>query len=87
MNALPWSTTRSDGSATLETALTIAIYDFQRAFGREPRLIRVPFWRGREMSAEFIVHSCQNPDSRFRGIPFRWSITSDYIELYGSAKP
>lgn len=87
MNALPWLKSRSDGTGTLSHHLTVAVFDYQRAFGHEPKLIRVPFWRGREMSAEFIAHSCQNPDSRFRGIPFRWSITSDYIELFGTTKP
>lgn len=82
MNALPWSTTRSDGSATLAQALVIGIYDFQRAFGREPRMIRVPYFRADEIDNSLLVF--RNGRAYFRGVEFKFSIIIENIELCGS---
>lgn len=74
----------SDGSATLGEALQIGIYDYQRHFGREPKLIVAPWWRASEIPAKAFDYSGQMWKESFRGIPFRWSIICDAIELSGS---
>lgn len=79
MTAIPWTKTRSNGGTTLAIALTDAIYDYALAFGREPRLIQIPWWRGHEMPREtFTAHFSWT--HRFRGVPFRFHV-GDYIEL------
>lgn len=70
----------SDGSFTLAHAIQIAIYDFHRLFGRGPRLIQIPYFRMEEMDAEMILGQAQKHPT-FKGIPIRFSIISDSIEL------
>lgn len=79
MTTIPYSTTRSDGSATLAHHLTVALHDFQRAFGHEPAQIRVPLFRDREIDQSLLVF--RNGRAFFRGIDFRFSVTSNLIEL------
>lgn len=82
MNSIPMTaTTRSDGTGTLSHALTVAVYDYVRHFGREPKLIQIPFWRGAEMGEEFLDYAAREPEPKFHGVPFRFSIISDAIEL------
>lgn len=66
----------SDGSYTLSEYLRIAVFDYVRQFGKEPRLILIPYWRRGEMLPA--------DDSHVRGVRFRFSIISDAIELLGT---
>lgn len=71
----------SDGSATLAAALKIAIYDYQRVFGHEPRMIICPYWRLDEIDERQFTGWNTGKGAKFRNIPFRLSITCDAIEL------
>lgn len=82
MNAIPWLKTRSDGSASLSHHLTVAIFDYQRAFGHEPRMIRVPYFRADEIDNSLLVF--RNGRAYFRGVEFKFSIIIENIELCGS---
>lgn len=82
---LTWARSISDGSASLSHHLTVAIFDYQRAFGKEPRLILVPYWRDNEIDERLLVFKKGiNGHATFRGIRFRFSIIQDFIELKAS---
>lgn len=73
MKTATWNRFISGHSPTLANHLRVAIYDYQRRFDHEPKLIVIPYFRRDEM-----------PDvATFHGIPWRFSIISDAIELHG----
>lgn len=80
----------SDGSGTLAHMLTIAIYDYVRKFGREPRLMLIPYFRRDELAAcvgplyPLTADFGSNGENTFRGVPFWFSTSNDAIELRGS---
>ena len=76
---ITWAKSKSDGSLSLAHMLMVAIMDYQQTFGREPRMIQIPWWRGHEMPKACINHD-YSWKTTFRGVPFRFT-DSDYIEL------
>lgn len=72
---ISWDHAISDGTGTLAHHLTVDIFNYQRAFGHEPKLIVIPYFRRDELDPA-LFEKCE-----IRGVPFSFSLFSDAIEL------
>lgn len=71
-------------SFSLASCLTVAITDFEMHFNRKPQTLTIPCWRYDELIRSFVLMDTKEyggSESKFCGIPIRFSPSSDIIEL------